>query len=185
MDYRQRMESRGFTLLEPQDTPQNARLDAVFSLPPELWPVLPPGALYCLETHDPRVGFSYLQHADFPENKVRVSTYFGKWCRDKVDFVVAWLPPRAAMGSAASEGHGPPPPAQAWEPRQVLGHTTSGEYQYSRTRFRFRGATSALTPEQLPLEYCDVHGIDHLDTKVGWGVREAGDGGWGNEVRGW
>ncbi|GFR51465.1 hypothetical protein Agub_g13874 [Astrephomene gubernaculifera] len=161
--YRERMKQRSFHLMLPEDDPLSARLDAVFSLPQELWPILPPGAVYCMETHDPRVGFGYLQHTDYPEVKVRINTYFGKYSRHLVDFAVFWRPPwrHSSWQSGAA-----PPPDLPWEPRQVLGHTTSGEYQYSRTRFRFRGRRSLMEPEREPLEWCDAHGVDHQDTKA-------------------
>jgi hypothetical protein len=48
---------------------------AVFSLPQELWPVLPPGAMYCLEPgSDTRASYGFLAHADFPDIKVPLPT---------------------------------------------------------------------------------------------------------------
>ncbi|GLI66980.1 hypothetical protein VaNZ11_011075 [Volvox africanus] len=162
-DFKSEMRKASFKLLDPADEPLSARMDAVFALPPELWPVLPPGAMYCMEASDPRVTFGYLQHRDFPETKVRVNTYFGKWGRHLVDYVVSWQPtPRAEAAWQLADGKQPPLP---WEQRQVVAHTTNGEYQYANTRMRFRGPKSAK-PDSEVVEYSDAHAVDLLDTKA-------------------
>ncbi|GIL67331.1 hypothetical protein Vafri_20742 [Volvox africanus] len=162
-DFKSEMRKASFELLDPADKPLSARMDAVFALPPELWPVLPPGAIYCLEASDPRVTFGYLQHRDFPQNKVRVNTYFGKWGRHLVDYVVSWQPtPRAEAAWQLADGKQPPLP---WEQRQVVAHTTNGEYQYANTRMRFRGPKSTK-PDSEVVEYSDAHAVDLLDTKA-------------------
>ncbi|EFJ47220.1 hypothetical protein VOLCADRAFT_92249 [Volvox carteri f. nagariensis] len=162
-DFKAEMRAACFMLLDPADDPLTGRLDSVFALPPELWPVLPAGALYCLEAADPRATFQYMQHRSFPTTKVRLSTYFGKWGRHLVDFVVSWQPtPRAEAAWQLEGGKQPPLP---WEQRQVVAHTTNGEYQYANTRMRFRGPKST-EPDSGLVEYCDAHGVDLLDTKA-------------------
>ncbi|GLC60464.1 hypothetical protein PLESTB_001615200 [Pleodorina starrii] len=164
-DFKAEMRKTGFVLLDPSDEPLAARLDAVFALPQELWPVLPPGAVYCLEAADPRLGsFAYLQHRDFPHTKVRLGTYFGKWGRHLVDYVVSWQPtPRAeAAWQLAGDGKQPPLP---WEPRQVVAHTTQGEYQYGNTRMKFKGPKSTQLGAEV-VEWSDAHGVDLVDTKA-------------------
>ncbi|KAG2434375.1 hypothetical protein HYH02_012390 [Chlamydomonas schloesseri] len=162
--FKDRLRPARFQLLEAGDNPKTARLDAVFALPQSLWPVLPPGAIYVLEGgHDPRASYTYLQHSTFPDIKVRLGTYYGKWSSAQVDVVVCWQPP--ASDSAWQAG-GAPPPSMPWETRQVVAFTTRGEYQYSRTRMRFRAAKSALRPNEEPVEWCDAHGVDHPDTKA-------------------
>ncbi|EFJ47219.1 hypothetical protein VOLCADRAFT_92248 [Volvox carteri f. nagariensis] len=162
-EFRSSFKKASILLSDPAEEPLTARLDAVFALPPELWPVLPAGALYCLEAADPRATFQYMQHRDFPDTKVRVNTYFGKWGRHLVDFVVSWQPtPRAEAAWQLEGGKQPPLP---WEQRQVVAHTTNGEYQYANTRMRFRGPKST-EPDSGLVEYCDAHGVDLLDTKA-------------------
>ncbi|GIL85000.1 hypothetical protein Vretifemale_13628, partial [Volvox reticuliferus] len=162
-DFRAQLKKTSILMGDPSEDPLTARMDAVFALPPDLWPVLPPGAMYCLEASDPRVTFGYLQHGDFPDMKVRVNTYFGKWGRHLVDYVVSWQPtPRAEAAWQLADGKQPPLP---WEQRQVVAHTTNGEYQYANTRMRFRGPKS-VKPDAEVVEYSDAHGVDLLDTKA-------------------
>ncbi|GLI67064.1 hypothetical protein VaNZ11_011254 [Volvox africanus] len=162
-DFRAQLKKTSILMGDPSEDPLTARMDTVFALPPELWPVLPPGAMYCLEASDPRATFGYLQHCDFPDIKVRVNTYFGKWGRHLVDYVVSWQPtPRAEAAWQLADGKQPPLP---WEQRQVVAHTTNGEYQYANTRMRFRGPKSAK-PDSEVVEYCDAHAVDLLDTKA-------------------
>ncbi|GLC42509.1 hypothetical protein PLESTF_000761900 [Pleodorina starrii] len=171
--FKAEMKSAPFVLADPEDVPLTARLDAVFSMPQELWPALPPGALYCLEISDPRASGQFLQHRDFPTTKVRIGTYFGKWGRHLVDYVVAWQPtPRAETAwqqLAAAVGGSRQPHAPAtlpcWEPRQVVAHTTNGEYQYGGTRMRFRGPQSTR-PDAEAVEWSDAHGVELVDTKA-------------------
>ncbi|KAG2429755.1 hypothetical protein HXX76_010539 [Chlamydomonas incerta] len=162
--FKDRLRPARFMMLEPGDSPKTARLDAVFALPQCLWPVLPPGAFYVLEGGaDPRASYTYLQHSTFPDIKVRLGTYYGKWSSAQVDCVVCWQPPPS---DSAWQAGGAPPPTMPWETRQVVAFTTRGEYQYSRTRMRFRAAKSALRPNEEPMEWCDAHGVDHPDTKA-------------------
>ncbi|GIL53688.1 hypothetical protein Vafri_9322 [Volvox africanus] len=162
-DFRAQLKKTSILMGDPSEDPLTARMDAVFALPPELWPVLPPGAMYCLEASDPRATFGYLQNCDFPDMKVRVNTYFGKWGHHLVDYVVSWQPtPRAEAAWQLADGKQPPLP---WEQRQVVAHTTNGEYQYANTRMRFRGPKSTK-PDSEVVEYSDAHAVDLLDTKA-------------------